>query len=166
MMRLWGVRYVITNTDTKVGQQTTELPISESEDLRLIELPNANLGNYSPTEIKHVDDFRSGLVLMHEQDFDGEHKVITDSALDGFFVPATDVSLIYEKYGFHLQAESTGRSLLVLPVQYSHCWTSEGLGAPTLFRADMMQLGVNFTGKLDAKLVFRYGPLFRFKLPP
>jgi hypothetical protein len=48
---------------------------------------------------------------------------------------------------------------LVLPVQYSHCWSVEGGGDAQLIRADMMLLGVIFTGTVDLKLVFRYGPL-------
>jgi hypothetical protein len=29
---------------------------------------------------------------------------------------------------------------------------------PVLFRANLMQLGISFAGKLDAKLVFRFSP--------
>ena len=35
-----------------------------------------------------------------------------------------------------------------------------GSGNPELFRANLMQLGVRFTGTLDANLTFRFGPLF------
>jgi putative transposase len=42
---------------------------------------------------------------------------------------------------------------------YSHCWTVSGKGDPVLFRANLMQLGVSFTGHLDANLEFRFGPI-------
>jgi hypothetical protein len=84
-------------------------------------------------------------------------------------VPAHDVELVYTKEGLHLKAESAGHSVLVLPAQYSHCWTAQGLtsqgwtsqgaGGPQLFRANAAQLGVSFTGKLDVNLVFRLGPI-------
>lgn len=50
--------------------------------------------------------------------------------------------------------------MLVLPIQYSHCWSVEGVGLPGLFRANLLQLGVRFRGNLDAKLAFRHGPIF------
>jgi hypothetical protein len=33
-----------------------------------------------------------------------------------------------------------------------------GAGNPILFRANLMQLGISFIGRLDADLVFRFGP--------
>jgi len=159
MMRLLGVRYVITDLNTDAGKLVTEIPVTGHANLRLVELADVNVGNYSPTEIERVPDFRSGLAALHDQKFDGRRKVLTDVELNGPFVPAKFERLVYEKDGFHLQADSAGVSMLVLPIQYSHCWSVEGEGAPGLFRANLMQLGVRFRGKLDAKLVFRYGPI-------
>ena len=97
---------------------------------------------------------------MHRADFDGSRTVVTmDGALDRPLLPARQVELVYTKQGFHLTAISDGHSVLVLPAQYSHCWSVEGSGNPALFRADAMQLGVSFSGKLDARLVFRLGPI-------
>jgi hypothetical protein len=66
---------------------------------------------------------------------------------------------VLTKTGFDIAASSPGESVLVLPVQYSHCWSSSSPGAE-LFRADLMQLGVRFHGTLDAELNFRFGPWF------
>jgi hypothetical protein len=66
---------------------------------------------------------------------------------------------VYEKYGFHIRGFSDRLFILVLPIQYSHCWNVDGSGSPTLFRANLMQVGLEFSGALDAKLVFRYGPI-------
>jgi len=158
MLRLWGVRFVITDLDTDIGPVVTEL-VTDTHPLRLIELPDANLGGYSPTQIRQVGSYADGLRALHDQDFDGRRTLIVDTDLRTDLVPATDSRLVYETYGFHLTAQSQGRSVLVLPVQYSHCWSISGTGAPTLFRANMMQLGVSFGGAIDARLVFRYGPL-------
>jgi hypothetical protein len=159
MMRLWGVRYVITDSETEIGRQAAVLPVKDVGTLRLVELADPNLGNYSPTEIWHAADFVSGLRMLHAADFDGRRVVVTDSALAGPFVPATSSQLVYERDGLHLRAESTGQSVLVLPAQYSHCWSVQGSGQPTLFRADLMQLGIRFAGTLDARLIFRFGPI-------
>jgi len=160
MMRLWGVRFVITDADRSVGIVRAELPVGTDETLRLVELNGVNVGDYSPTEVRRVSDFHEGLAIMHDAGFDGRGIVVTDAALNAPFVSAAEAKLTYEKDGFRLQATSPGRSLLVLPIQYSHCWTVSGSGDPGLFRADLMQLGVTFSGNLDARLTFRFGPLF------
>jgi hypothetical protein len=49
-------------------------------------------------------------------------------ALKGNFVPATNVRLVYNAEGFHSYAQSACELLLLLPVQFSHCWTVSGSG--------------------------------------
>jgi hypothetical protein len=160
MLRLWGVRFVITDQDSTAGHEVASIPLKTEKTLRLLELDNPNLGNYSPTAVHEVTNFHSGLLFMHEPDFDGSKTVITDRPIEGSLSAAANVRLTYETYGFHVQAESAGESVLILPPQFSHCWTAVGEGNPLLFRANLMQLGIKFSRKLDARLVFRYGPLF------
>jgi hypothetical protein len=160
MMELWGVRFIITDRETTAGNEVASLPTSHSGTLHLVELPNPNTGNYSPVEEVQADDFAGALRAMHQAGFDGSRTVVTmDGTRKGPLVPARQVELVYTKEGFHLTATSDGHSILVLPIQYSHCWSVEGTGSPTLFRADAMQLAVSFSGKLDARLTFRLGPI-------
>ncbi len=160
MLQLWGVRYVITDQSGAIGRELVALPLKDRPPLRLVELGTPNLGNYSPTKVAEAADFHAGLLAMHAVNFDPTETVIANASLGGSLTPAIDATLTYERDGFRIQAGSGGTSLLVLPVQFSHCWTAEGRGAPQLFRADLAQLGVKFSGELDARLVFRYGPLF------
>lgn len=160
IMRLWGVRYLITDTDTVAGTEVASIEGAAGRTLHLLELPDPNLGNWSPTEVRPAVDFHDALAVMHERGFDGRRTVVTDADLSGSFVAARDASLVNEKQGFHLVAESAGRSILVLPVQYSHCWTATGTGSPRIFRANIMQMGVAFEGRLDIRLTFRFGPIF------
>src|SRR5262249_24096125 len=119
-----------------------------------------NFGNYSPTEIRLMTNFSQGLRAMHDPNFDGRQTVVSDIAIAGPLVQAENTKLVFEKSGFSIQASSSGRSVLVLPVQFSRCLTVSGMGDPVLFRANLMQLGVSFTGRLDATLEFRFGPIF------
>ena len=59
-----------------------------------------------------------------ETDRQGRDTVILlDSApLPSPLVPAVQARLVVEKGGYHIKAESSGNSLLILPVQFSHCW--------------------------------------------
>jgi hypothetical protein len=163
MLRLWGVRFVVTDHPTEVGRELVLLPLPKEQSVRLIELSAPNFGNYTPTSVRRVADFYSGLAVLHEASFDGTKLVVTDvtdEPIEEPLAPASEAHLTYETYGFHITAASTAKSVLVLPPQFSRCWSVEGSGSPRLFRANLMQLGVHFSGKLDAKLVFRYGPLF------
>jgi len=183
MLKLWGVRYLITDFDPGMGRRVVEMPVPSESELPpdmdkfylrdpttlaheskiqiLTELDGANRGDYSPTDVHHVDDFASGLAIMHQPGFDGRATLVTDAATGewGKLVPVSGATLVLTKTGFDITASSSGESVLVLPVQYSHCWSSPAPGVE-LFRADLMQLGVRFHGTLDAELNFRFGPLF------
>ena len=158
-MALWGVRYLITDNDARPGREIARLPTEHFGTLRLIELPHPNLGDYSPVEVAYASDFAAALRILHQADFDGRKTVVAEEQFDQKLVPAGDAELVYTKDGLHLTAASAGRSVLVLPAQYSHCWSADGAGQPRLFRANAAQLGVSFSGKLDAQLVFRLGPV-------
>jgi hypothetical protein len=159
MLRLWGVRFAISDFDPAIGQSAVDLPIADQPTIRLVELSDVNLGQYSPTDVRSADSFRDVLGLMHDAGFDGARTVITDQSLEGPLVPAEGVQLVFQKHGFSLRATSPGSSVLVLPIQYSHCWTASGAGQPLLFRANGMQLGIRFQRSLAVDLTFRFGPL-------
>jgi hypothetical protein len=65
----------------------------------------------------------------------------------------------------HVVARSSGRSLLIVPLEFSHCIDVEdrrlalGGTGPTLVRVDGLLTGVMFERDLDAVLAFRTGPL-------
>jgi hypothetical protein len=61
--------------------------------------------------------------------------------------------------GLSLNAESEGESLLVLPVQYSHCWVATDPRV-TFFRANLMQLGLRFSGRLASEIKLKFGPFW------
>jgi len=64
----------------------------------------------------------------------------------------------------HIVAKSAGRSMVVVPVEFSHCIElhDSHLGTDTgaaLLRADGVLTGIVFEHDLDAVLAFRIGPL-------
>jgi hypothetical protein len=159
MLKLWGVRFVIADFEPGFGTSRVTLPVSGQQALRLIELDDFNRGQYSPTTVINARDFRSALDFMRDRSFDGAHMVVTDATLPETLQAAGSVELKVEQYGLSIRADSSDQSILVLPAQFSHCWSVHGDGDPILFRADIMQLGVSFKGRLDASLVFHYGPI-------
>jgi hypothetical protein len=159
MLKLWGVRFVIADFEPEFGVLRVTLPVKGQQPLRLIELDDFNRGQYSPTKVIKAKYFRSALEFMRDPSFDGSQEVVTDANIPAGLQAAEGVELKVEKYGFSVRAISPGQSVLVLPAQFSHCWSIHGEGDPVLFRADIMQLGIRFKGRLDASLVFHYGPI-------
>ena len=167
ILELWGVRFLVTDHELPFGLQRTELaaarPRSREFDkfggsYRLYELPEPNLGNYSPTEVVGYATANQVVGIMKSQDFDGRRTVLVDRPTSGNFVGATGGTITVETGGFSIRASSAGESLLVLPVQYSNCWHIEGAGEAALFRANLLQLGIRFSGELAARLRLVFGP--------
>jgi hypothetical protein len=159
MLKLWGVRYVIADFEPGFGTSRVTLPVSGQQSLSLVELEDFNRGQYSPTKVVNAKDFHSALDVMRGPSFDGSREVVAETDLPESLQAANNVELKVEKYGLSIRASSSGQSLLVLPAQFSHCWSAHGEGDPVLFRANVMQLGISFKGRLDASLLFRYGPI-------
>jgi hypothetical protein len=66
-----GVRFVIADFDPGFGETKATIALAEQEEIRLVELSEPNLGDYSPIEVRPVSNFRDGLQLMHAASFDG-----------------------------------------------------------------------------------------------
>jgi hypothetical protein len=174
ILRLLGVRYVISDQTLPFGAPVVAPRIADSDqpsncaDARLdryylYQLDEANLGDYSPTVTEVSQDAADTVRKMHQPDFDGRDKVLTDRTMGHGFVPARTASMFYEDGGLRVEAVTDGESLLVLPAQYSNCWRAIGndAGKVELFRANLMQLGVRFHGNITLRLELRHGPFWQ-----
>jgi hypothetical protein len=167
ILALWGVRFLIVDYDLPFGDKrlTLTVPalrngISEGAGwtYQLYELSEPNIGNYSPTHVVAYETATDVVAAMKSADFDGRDTVLVDRRLDGEFIPAVAAEMTVEPGGFTVRAASRGESLLVLPVQYSNCWQMTGAPSATLFRANLLQLGIRFSGSLSAQLRQVFGP--------
>jgi hypothetical protein len=172
ILQLLGVRFVLADYELPVGTERLQMPIPEGlrptfeasralkSPLRVYELPNPNIGDYSPTKALQAGTAQQAILEMSRPDFDGRQTVVTtgDASLPKNLVPAEAAAMTVRLGGVALSATSTGQSVLVLPVQFSHCWRIASGGDPTLFRANLMQLGVLFSGELRLELRQVFGP--------
>src|SRR5262249_816961 len=89
--------------------------------------------------------------------------VLTASDEPPPIVPVSRSSLIVERGGYRIEAESPGTSLLVLPVEYSHCLhadlTTTAANPPRLLRANLTMVAILFGGHVEGTLKLSYGPL-------
>jgi hypothetical protein len=166
VLQLWGVRFIVTDYVLPFGaerlQSIVEVsqPVHFNSPLRVYELPHPNLGNYSPIRVIAANEAKDVISAFRDPHFDGRQSVVTHEAMQGTFVAAINAEMIVERGGLSLRASSAGESLLVLPVQYSRCWQLQDAPNATLFRANLMQLGIRFSGELRAQLRQVFGPLW------
>jgi hypothetical protein len=164
VLKLLGVRYVLMpQPDTSLG----ELRATEDRagaQWGLIELPEPNLATYSPTSIETRRDLASALDFVVDDKVDLTQRAVAQEEIAGPLTPARFSALSMAGKDLRVVADSDGRSLVIVPVEFSHCiGLSESPhgagGGPTLLRIDGLLTGIAFDHHLDAVLSFRFGPL-------
>lgn len=158
-----GVRFVISDLPPPVDRARLRGTMTYSGGtLHLYELDRPNLGNYSPTRSLGALDIGPAVAAMKSADFDPVESFTgaPDGVEVGPLTPATDASMSFDGVGLHVRAKTAGRSVLILPIEYSRCL--EFVQAPgstgRVFRANVVEVGILFEGELETKLTLRHGP--------
>lgn len=165
-LALFGVKFVISDAalPPPFRLEATERT-SASETLHLYEVPDVNLGGYSPTEVTKAATFKEALDAVSAPSFDAQRTAVVfdgDDDLKRNLVPAKDVQIRIEGSALMISASSSGSSLLVLPFEFSRCLqvssNSPDARAPIIFRADGPLVGLLFENRLDARIEYFTGP--------
>lgn len=164
ILAMLGTRYVITDREFNNG---TVLRYQEHIDPQriqyLYELDHPNVGDYSPTNVDQMQDATTALHKMADPAFDFRTDVILDRAVTGStFTKAEHSTLRVFRDHLELNADSLGRSILLLPVEYSHCLEFRlQSGAPEpveIRRANLEQTAVVFSRSVAGSIALEYGP--------
>lgn len=151
-----GVRFIII--DRTLSDSRVTLLIEESigdAQLLLYEISQPNLGSYSPVEV----EVNSGINELRRR-IDANPAILTTTAfvqepIAGSFTPARNAQMFFEKGGVRVVASSDGASMLLLPLQFSHCLRASG-PAVRIWRANLMFTLVQFVGEIDARLHWKF----------
>lgn len=158
---LLGIRYVLSHRPpADASVKLVDMPRLPQRTL-LYDLGQVNIGQYSPTAVTMVADWRPALEKMAGADFDpARSALIHDPWLNtDALTPASDARIMRTRAGYRVSATSRGRSLLVLPFEFSRCVTVKDHGAATRTgRVDFMLTGITFEGSIDSELRFGFGP--------
>lgn len=163
ILRALGVRYVIADAPIN-GDATLRVrqAMPTSTIHYLYELDGANRGDYSPTKVKAIANVKDTMAALGDPAFDFTHTVILETALQVDLVRAKSSQIHTDPGQLRLSATSEGASLLVLPFEFSNCLILEPAGGdaedPRILRANLLQVGVLFTRRLDATLTYFTGP--------
>jgi hypothetical protein len=160
ILELLGVSYVISPASIDLIGAVRQTETIAGETLRLSELADPNLGSYSPTIVERAGDIPDAIRRVAADGFDPKTTVISNDDLAGPLVPLTNSAISYDGEDLLITASSPGRSLVVLPREYSRC-LELAHNAPsnaTLHRVDGLLAGILFDKDLRATLRFRIGP--------
>src|SRR6266545_786400 len=165
LMRALGIRFMITDELIQGDSRLTFLATQSAPGalpVHLYELRNPNLATFSPTEaISTIGSAAAIFANITNNPAALDRKVFVTAPLVGDFVPAEAPGMRLVRDGYRVAAQSTGRSLLLLPIQYSHCLTISdhvgGQSRPRLVRANFIETMVVFDRSLDATIRFQFG---------
>jgi len=124
----------------------------------LHEIPDTNVGNYSPTEVITAGSAADIIEALAAINFDFRSQAVLSTELRDRLVPARDMQLSFIRGGLHLSGRSDGTSLIVLPQQFSNCLRARDERV-RLVRADLILTGVIFSESIDTDITFEYGIL-------
>jgi hypothetical protein len=122
----------------------------------IYEIPDVNLGNYSPTEVTSARSAAEIIAALGAMNFDFTRQVVLSTEIHDRLVPARDTKLSVIRGGLHFSGRSDGTSLVVLPLQYSNCLRARDDRA-RLVRANLIMTGVIFSAAVDTDILFDYG---------
>ena len=165
-MQLFGTRYYLVDAPSAPADEAglprivmPRRPYGRAPgSWYMYEFPRPNLGNYSPTEVVARGSGADIMAAVGAPDFDFTRQVVLSAPVEERLAPAHDMTLSFVRGGVHVAGVSAGTSLVILPLQYSHCLRARDARV-RLVRADLMLAGVIFSGALDTDIVFDYGIL-------
>jgi len=120
------------------------------------EIPEVNVGNYSPTEVTIARSAADIIDALSSPNFDFSRQAVLSADVHDRLVPARDMQLSVIRGGLHVSGHSDGTSLVVLPQQYSNCLRAHD-NRVRLVRADLIMTGVIFSETIDTDISLEFG---------
>jgi hypothetical protein len=161
IFQLLGIRYVLSHhvlADESAGR--VELP-QLPDATALYEIADSNVGQYSPTSITLISDWRAALERLAEPNFDGRISALVHDEWAGetLLLSPGKSEIVRTAGGYRVIARSAGTSLLILPFEFSRCLLIKQLqGVARIGRADFFLTGMLFEKQAEAEIRFRFGP--------
>jgi hypothetical protein len=158
-----GVRFVVTEEPLAGRVPVLTVHIVESRKQYLYELPKANVNGHGLTEVTVVSDAAAAVRRLAASTTDLSREAVLFEPLPrGALVPLTKSEIIVGDGFLTVHAESSGRSLLILPFEFTRClefsWEEPGSMSPQAYRANLDQVAILFTGRVDGRISLKNGP--------
>jgi len=163
ILRMMGVRFLITDAPIADFAQLREsIPEHAPPLLYLYELDGVNVGQFSPRNAILRTNASDILTAMERSGFDPAIDIVVEDSLPKNLSPLANSRVTAEVGGLRISASSSGTSVILLPLEFSHCLEvkriSRAQSLPKLFRANLVLTGLLFDKKLDAVVSYFTGP--------
>lgn len=155
--RLLGVRAVVSDHEIAGGSPVETLS-RDGRTLRVYRLDDVNLGQYSPTRAVRIGSAAQAVTAIGADGFDPTRDVTLEEDAPDDLVAAQSVSVTFETGPvMRVRATSEGRSLLVLPFEFSHCLRLRGNAGVRLLPVNLQQFGLLFERQADVSIEYHFG---------
>jgi hypothetical protein len=157
LARLLGVSLVVSD-QALPGEIELYRGQAGDHPVYLHRVAGSNLGQYSPTKTVVAANAAQILDYLQAKGFDGKELAVVEGPVEQNLVPSEPVSITFHKGSrIHIETQSRGTSLLVLPFDYSHCLEVEGQGLDRMIPVNLSQTGLVVRGKVSLDIAYRYG---------
>lgn len=144
LAQMLGVKYLFAESAGDYGK--VKVAIVTPLGSTISEVPNPNIGQYSPIATMPESNLEDVLGFMMSSEFEPLQVAITDALIPDL-VRAEEVSVSADRGVIEVSVETTGRSLLVLPFEYSSCMRlTESSGNAELLRVNYLLTGIVVEG--------------------
>jgi hypothetical protein len=155
-LAMMGVRYVVANHEIP-----TMIPEFEWRGMRIFGIGSPNLFSYSPTEVLSVGDANQAIEALQQGDMDPRYSavVVGQATLPMSLSPIDHASAIAISGGWKVRAVGGDFHMLLMPVQFSHCWeviVEAGDQNARLIRANVAMTALIFKNEVTAVIRYRF----------
>lgn len=164
IMALLGARYLLSDKLLPERAPVLSYRLAQGRDLYVYAISGANLAGYAVTNIRHAVTGRDVIELLADPSVDVRTTAVLTTSDE--LPPLTTVSrseLTMQRGSYRVEAHSAGTSLLVLPIEYSHCFQAMLMTSSEtpvrVVRVNLTMLGILFHNEVHGALRLRYGPL-------
>jgi hypothetical protein len=152
-----GVRFIVI--DRVLSDARATLLLMESignAELYLYEIARPNLGNYSPIELEADPGLETLRANIESDPSILARRAFVESPIAGSFTPARNARMVFERSGVRITASSDGTSMLLLPLQFSHCLHASNPKV-RVTRANLIFTLIQFDRHFDDRLNWEFG---------
>jgi hypothetical protein len=140
LARMLGVRYLVTESDMFVDGDLKLL--NRNVSTSVFEITEPNLGQYSPVRSVAESSITDVVGFMKSSEFDPQLVAVTSEPVQNL-VLAESVALMANRGLITVRVKTNGRSLLVLPFEFTECMQLvDAGGIATLDRVNFLLTGL------------------------
>lgn len=158
---LFGIRFVMSNLPLNYRDLELKAQIKTPDGSIFFYKRNlVNNGILSPNQPILLNRYSSSFSAIRQTSFNPRNNFTLHKhqyVLPKTLTPAIRTSLALASGGYHVRAQSKNSSILVLPIEYSNCFTIQDTNAK-LIQVNGAFLGIVFQSNLDSKLSYINSP--------